>query len=121
MRYLSGTTPLPAICAFLAVLISVVALPAVTQASDEEIGAEVAKQVEEEIGIYEMPGTSDYVEAIGLRLVSRDEEPSAYGARFVERLRAEHHSEPLESRSVESDEWGLGINRRPSRVLSWRA
>jgi len=50
-------------------LFSAVAVPALAQ-SDEEIGAEVAKQVETEIGIYQQkPETSDYVAAIGSRLV----------------------------------------------------
>ena len=39
------------------------------QSSDEEIGAAMAEKVEKEIGIYEMPVTSEYVEAIGSRLV----------------------------------------------------
>jgi predicted Zn-dependent protease len=52
-----------------AVLCTTAVLPAAAQTSDEEIGAEVAKQVEEEIGLYEMPGTLDYVKEIGFRLV----------------------------------------------------
>ncbi len=39
-------------------LASMAALPAAAQTSDEETGAKIAKQVEEEIGIYEMPVTS---------------------------------------------------------------
>ena len=37
---------------------------------DEETGAEVAKQVEEQIGIYETPVTTDYIRQIGERLVA---------------------------------------------------
>ena len=37
---------------------------------DKEIGAEVAKQVEEQIGIYEAPVTTTYLRAIGERLVA---------------------------------------------------
>lgn len=36
---------------------------------DKKTGAEVAKQVEEQIGIYTAPITADYVQAIGQRLV----------------------------------------------------
>ena len=46
----------------------------VGQSSDEEIGAEVAKQVEAEIGLYQAPVTRDYVRAIGSRLVSHLED-----------------------------------------------
>jgi predicted Zn-dependent protease len=37
---------------------------------DKETGAEVAKQVEEQIGIYQAPETTEYLQAIGKRLVS---------------------------------------------------
>jgi len=37
---------------------------------DKEQGAEVARQVEEQIGIYETPVTTDYIRAIGERLVA---------------------------------------------------
>ena len=57
-----------------AVVASMAALPIAAQTSDEEIGAEVAKKVEEEIGIYRTPVTSDYVEAIGFRLVGNLED-----------------------------------------------
>jgi len=70
MKNLNVTIPL--ICTLLAaavVLVSMTAVPAVTQSSDEEIGAKVAEQVETEIGIYQAPVTSDYVAAIGSRLV----------------------------------------------------
>lgn len=53
---------------------SMAALTVAPQSRDEQIGAEVAKQVEEEIGIYDQPLTSDYVEAIGARLVSNLED-----------------------------------------------
>ena len=43
--------------------------------------------------------------AVALVGIAGDEDPSVYGARFVERLREEHRAEPLESRAVESDEW----------------
>ena len=56
-----------------AVLASTAALPAAAQ-SDEQIGAEMAKQVEEKIGIYRTPVTSDYVAAIGSRLVGNLED-----------------------------------------------
>jgi Zn-dependent protease with chaperone function len=49
------------------------ALPAAAQ-SDEQTGAEVAKQVEEKIGIYRAPVTAEYVEAIGSRLVGNLED-----------------------------------------------
>ncbi len=56
------------------VLASMAALPAAAQSSDEEIGAKMAKQVEEEIGIYRAPVTSGYLEAIGSRLVGNLED-----------------------------------------------
>ncbi|MCK4892924.1 MAG: hypothetical protein KAT07_03100, partial [Calditrichia bacterium] len=37
--------------------------------SDKEIGAEVAKQVEQQIGIYEAEATTEYIREIGERLV----------------------------------------------------
>ncbi len=52
-----------------AVLASMAALPAAAQHRDEQMGAEMAKQVEAEIGIYQAPVTSGYLEAIGARLV----------------------------------------------------
>ena len=55
-----------AVCAVLA---SMATLPAAAQSREEQIGAEMAQKVEEEIGIYRTPLTSDYVEAIGSRLV----------------------------------------------------
>lgn len=71
MKNLNTTNPLPGIFTHLVfAAVMAVALPAVAQSSDEEIGAEVAKQVETEIGIYQqMPETSEYVAAIGSRLV----------------------------------------------------
>lgn len=57
-----------------AVLCSMAALPAAAQSRDEQVGAEVAQQVEEEIGIYRQPVTSPYVEAIGSRLVGNLED-----------------------------------------------
>ncbi len=39
--------------------------------SDKETGAKVAKQVEEQIGIYQAAVTTDYVRAIGERLGSQ--------------------------------------------------
>jgi len=49
-------------------------LPSMPQARDAEVGAEMARRVEEEIGIYRAPVTSDYVEAIGARLVDNLED-----------------------------------------------
>ena len=49
------------------------ALPAAAQ-SDEQVGAEMAQQVEEKIGIYRSPVISDYVDAIGSRLVGNLED-----------------------------------------------
>ena len=69
MNKLHATIPLIWTIVAAAVLVSMTAVPAVSQSSDEEIGAKVAEQVEREIGIYQMPGTSDYVAAIGSRLV----------------------------------------------------
>jgi predicted Zn-dependent protease len=69
MRILNPRILARFICATLAALVCMSPILAVAQSSDEEIGAPVAEQVETEIGIYEMPGTSDYVEAIGSRLV----------------------------------------------------
>ena len=43
--------------------------------SDKEIGAEVAKQVEQQIGIYEAEATTEYFRQIGERLVGNLEEP----------------------------------------------
>jgi len=43
--------------------------------------------------------------AVALVAIAGDEDPSTYGARFVERLWKEHRAEPLESRAVESDGW----------------
>ena len=48
---------------------------------------------------------ADEQEAIALVQVAGDEEPSTYGARFVDRLREEHQTQPLEQRAVESDQW----------------
>jgi predicted Zn-dependent protease len=64
-----------------AVLASMVALPATAQTRDEQIGAETAKRVEEEIGIYQAPLTSGYIEAIGSRLVGNLED-NQYTFRF---------------------------------------
>ncbi len=77
MRNLNVTKRLPLICVALIgaiALASVAALPAAAQSDDEKIGAEVAEQVEALIGIYEMPGTSDYVAAIGSRLAGNLED-----------------------------------------------
>jgi len=75
MRNLNATKQLPLICVVLSIaLASVATLPAAAQSDDEKIGAEVAEQVETLIGIYEMPGTSDYVAAIGSRLVGNLED-----------------------------------------------
>ena len=49
------------------------ALPAAAQ-SDEQVGAEMAQQVEAKIGLYEAPIISDYVRAIGDRLVGNLED-----------------------------------------------
>ena len=68
------------LAAFL-IVASVAAPPAVGQSSDEEIGAEVAKQVEAEIGLYQAPVTRDYVRAIGSRLVNHLED-NEYAFRF---------------------------------------
>jgi len=58
----------------LAVALMVFDAGPVAGSSDEEIGAEVAELVEREIGIYEAAGTSEYVKAIGNRLVGNLED-----------------------------------------------
>jgi len=60
--------------AAVAVLALTAALPAEPQSGDEQTGAEMAKEVEEKIGIYRSPLTSDYVDAIGSRLVGNLED-----------------------------------------------
>ncbi len=56
-------------------------VPAVAQSSDVEIGAEVAKQVAEEIGLYEAPAPTEYIQAIGARQV-RNLEDNPYTFEF---------------------------------------
>jgi len=81
MRTQNSRIPCRFIFASLAALVCMSAVQAAAGPSDEEIGAPVAEQVETEIGIYQMPGTSDYVKAIGSRLVGNLEEKK-YTFRF---------------------------------------
>ena len=77
MKNLNATHSFPLSCtslALIALLAFVPGLAAMAQTSDEQIGAEVAEKVEKEIGIYQMPVTSEYVEAIGSRLVDNLED-----------------------------------------------
>ena len=75
-------SPVRASLGVTAVLVSMIAVPVAAGSSDEEIGAETAKMVEQEIGIYRTPVTSDYVEAIGTRLVGSLED-NEYTFKFI--------------------------------------
>ena len=74
MKTLNSTIRWMLICLSLAALAHMAAVPAAARSSDEKIGAEMAEKVEQEIGICRMPGTSDYVAAIGSRLVGNLED-----------------------------------------------
>ena len=62
-------------------------VPAAAQSSDVEMGAEVAQKVKEEIGLYEAPETTEYMQAIGARLVRHlDDNPFTFEFHIVDQF-----------------------------------